>query len=125
MGRGPVDRDEVTRVREELELVLLQEEVTWCQKSCLEWIASGDRNTKFFHLRTLCRRKRNIILMLKNTANEWVEDQDELKAMAMGVFQLLYTDEGGDLQYLPADFPLIESSLLEEVDKSLTSEEMA
>ncbi|CAL1407206.1 unnamed protein product [Linum trigynum] len=58
--------------REDLETILFQEELLWYQKSRLEWIVSGDRNTAYFHARTLKRRKRNRILVLKNNEGDWV-----------------------------------------------------
>lgn len=49
----------------ELEVVLEQEEVIWFQKSREKWVVHGDRNTKFFHMSTVIRRRRNRVEMLK------------------------------------------------------------
>ena len=49
----------------EFEIVLEQEEVIWFQKLREKWIAHGDRNTKFFHMSTIIRRRRNQVDMQK------------------------------------------------------------
>lgn len=50
-----------SNLKQDLDLVLQQEESLWHQKSRSEWIQLGDLNTSFFHLRTIRRRKRNKI----------------------------------------------------------------
>lgn len=64
--------------------ILEQEELLWFQKSRIQWYQAGERNTRFFHLSTVCRRRRNKIYMLKNEGGEWVFVQDDLKAMVTG-----------------------------------------
>lgn len=46
--------------------VLMQEEVMCLQKSRVDWLRYGDRNTKFFHTMILVRRRHNKIEMLKD-----------------------------------------------------------
>ncbi|XP_039035459.1 uncharacterized protein LOC120171922 [Hibiscus syriacus] len=43
----------------EYQLVLNQEEILWFQKARLDWMLKGERNTKFFHLTTMVRRRYN------------------------------------------------------------------
>ncbi|XP_030945010.1 uncharacterized protein LOC115969488 [Quercus lobata] len=43
----------------DLDLVLNQEKELWALKSRVNWLVQGDRNTAFFHVSTLVRRKRN------------------------------------------------------------------
>jgi hypothetical protein len=44
--------------------LLEQEEMMWRQRSRLQWLAAGDKNTRFFHLRASQRRKKNRIAEL-------------------------------------------------------------
>ncbi|XP_031124340.1 uncharacterized protein LOC116027055 [Ipomoea triloba] len=44
------------KIRKELEETLQQEEILWFQQAREEWIASGDRNTKFYHAATKCKK---------------------------------------------------------------------
>lgn len=43
----------------ELDTILSQEEELWDLKSWVNWMIQGDRNTAFYHVSTLVRRKRN------------------------------------------------------------------
>lgn len=76
---------------QELEIVLEQEEMVWFQKSREKWVTQGDRNTKFFHLSTVIRRRRNRIEMLKDNEGCWVSDVKDLEKLAVEFFTRLYS----------------------------------
>ena len=61
-------RQKEKQLIEEFNNTLVQEELLWFQKSREQWVKFGDRNTKFFHVQTLVRRKHNKIhgLFLKD-----------------------------------------------------------
>ena len=46
--------------------MLFKEEALWAQKSRCQWLSQGDKSTRYFHLSTLARRRRNTILALKD-----------------------------------------------------------
>jgi hypothetical protein len=58
------------------------------------WLAAGDRNTRFFHLRASKRRKRNRITRLKKLDGQFTEDENELKSIVYQFYENLYTSEG-------------------------------
>lgn len=71
------------KLRRELDDVLHQEEMIWFQKSRLEAIEDGDRNTRFFHLSTVMRRKYNRIDMLQEHDGSWVTKPDQVRSMVV------------------------------------------
>ncbi|KAL8152543.1 hypothetical protein V2J09_010303 [Rumex salicifolius] len=84
---------EEERVAAELDLVLNQEELLWLQKSREKWIREGDRNTSFFHLSTIVRRRRNRVEMLRDDSGSWVTDQGRLEEMAVDFYRNLYSPD--------------------------------
>lgn len=54
--------------------VVQQEETYWYQQAKSNWVNMGDKNTRFFHQATLCRRRRNRISALMDQNHNWVYD---------------------------------------------------
>jgi hypothetical protein len=69
-------------LQHQLTTTLYQEECLWYQKSRGKWITDGDRNTKYYHSKTIVRRRCNKIVSLRSGAGEWIEDQETLSNMA-------------------------------------------
>jgi len=70
-----------------------REEVMWKQHSRILWLAEGDKNTKFFHLRASMRKRRNKIKRLKRPDGQFTENEGELKTVVSDFYGLLYTSE--------------------------------
>ena len=51
----------------------------------------GDRNTSFYHISTLVRRKRNIISTIMSNTGEWVHEEMAVKEVILNGFSELYT----------------------------------
>ncbi|XP_019157557.1 PREDICTED: uncharacterized protein LOC109154147 [Ipomoea nil] len=54
------------KLRKELEDILYQEELLWFQRSREVWIASGDRNTRYYHTATAVKKGSSRISSLKD-----------------------------------------------------------
>ncbi|KAM1836892.1 hypothetical protein ACFX13_019061 [Malus domestica] len=50
----------------QLDSLLGREETYWSQRSRVQWLQEGDRNTKFFHLRVSNRKRKNTIKGLRD-----------------------------------------------------------
>lgn len=90
-----VQTDELLRKEEDLikafDVVLEQEEVLWFQKSRENWIALGDRNTKYFHTSTIIRRRQNRVEMLRNEEGSWISSTHELEKLAVNYYKRVYS----------------------------------
>ncbi|XP_061357137.1 uncharacterized protein LOC133301519 [Gastrolobium bilobum] len=77
----------------EMNRVMDQEEALWFQKARCNWLADGDRNTRFYHTTTIIRRARNKILELKNDEGHPVREEENLKKLIIKFFKNLFTEE--------------------------------
>ncbi|KAF7839228.1 ribonuclease H [Senna tora] len=91
------------RLAKELESVLDQEEALWFQKARCQWIRDGDRNTRYYHTKTISHRRRNKILMLKNNSGDWIEDLEEIKRTIVSFYKELFKE---DLEQRSISFPV-------------------
>ncbi|KAL4328991.1 hypothetical protein AHAS_Ahas13G0255400 [Arachis hypogaea] len=88
--------DALSLIQEERELqaeysnLLMQEELFWYQKSREHWVKFGDRNTKFFHMQTIMRRKRNKVQGLFLEDGRWSTDPQELEECAIEFYRDLF-----------------------------------
>ncbi|XP_061347266.1 uncharacterized protein LOC133292825 [Gastrolobium bilobum] len=83
-----------------LDHVLEEEELLWFQKSRHNWIMDGDKNTKFYHLRTVIRRSSNKISRLRCETNQWIENVNELKDHVCSFYKTLFTEDIEERRWL-------------------------
>jgi hypothetical protein len=46
------------KLHDELNDILKKEELMWCQRSRAKWLSDGVRNTKYYHIKTVVRRRK-------------------------------------------------------------------
>ncbi|KAL5857773.1 hypothetical protein ACOSQ3_005231 [Xanthoceras sorbifolium] len=92
-------RHEITRTRRrilvagsetKLNKLLCQDEEYWRQRARTSWLASGDKNTTYFHFKSNQRRKRNTLLGLFNSAGEWKYDIGDIKVVVHDYFKSIF-----------------------------------
>ncbi|KAL7177287.1 hypothetical protein ACSBR2_030606 [Camellia fascicularis] len=77
-------KDEVWKLRKRREWI-------WLQKSRLNWVLKGDKNTRFFHIMASRRQSRNLIDSLKINGI-FYEDPVEMKKAVWVHFKELFTE---------------------------------
>ena len=93
----------------ELHEWLLRDEMVWKQKSRKIWLKEGDRNSKFFHLSMIIRRRRNSIDVVRNQSGLWITEKKEINEFFLENFKQVFTEEEVDF---PADLEnLIQPSI--------------
>ena len=83
-----------TKIRDKIVELNYREEVMWQQRSRINWLAEGDWNTRFFHLRATLHRKKNKITKLKTPIGGVTKVQEEMGISATSFYKELYRSEG-------------------------------
>ncbi|GKB93241.1 reverse transcriptase [Tanacetum coccineum] len=63
-------------LQNEIKELYAREEIMWRQRSRIQWLKEGDKNTQFFHARATSRRKRNNLLKLRTEDGRYLCDTD-------------------------------------------------
>lgn len=105
-------------LKEDLEMAMPREEMYLHQRSRLNWISYGDRNTAFFHATMIQRRQRNQLSKLRVEGGSWVSSDREINEQLHDYFSSLFQATG------PRNFDLIlgqvEASVSQSMNISLT-----
>ncbi|PNY04054.1 ribonuclease H, partial [Trifolium pratense] len=105
--------------------VLAQEEMMWYQKSREKWVKFGNKNTRFFHIQSVIRSRRNKIASLQ-IDGIWCSDEEVLRRSALAYFQNLFQQDistnPNSLQF--TSFPQISTDLYENLGSPPSMEEI-
>jgi len=63
-----------------------QEEIFWKQKSRVQWLKEGERNTKFFYRSTIANQTHNRISSIKNEDGQIQQTHEEIEAVLVKHF---------------------------------------
>jgi hypothetical protein len=81
--------------KEQRKMTLLkQEEETWRQKSRVNWLAAGDRNTNFFHAYANSRKQLNTIWDITKGDGTTITNSSDLQKEVGTYFQNLFKAQG-------------------------------
>ena len=84
----------------ELNEWLEREEVKWHQKSRELWLKEGDQNSKFFHLSTVVRRRKNQIAEIQLENGNWIHSRNEISNYFTQYFSSIFQSSN---PHIPAD----------------------
>ncbi|MCH86446.1 hypothetical protein A2U01_0007303, partial [Trifolium medium] len=114
------------KLQTELSEILKKEELMWFQRSRAKWLIDGDRNTRYYHLKTISRRRRNNIVMLKNDQGDWIEDNIQLQELVNNYYKQLFKLNVQDTRWQQTmiTFPELNSEEIENLGSEITNDEV-
>jgi hypothetical protein len=114
------------KLQEDLSDILKKEELMWFQRSRAKWLADGDRNTRYYHLKTINRRRKNNILMLRDGNGKWIDDVDELHDMVNNFYKDLFSVQMNHIEWIPSIFtyPILDETLKSKLDAPIVDLEV-
>lgn len=72
---------------------LCREELAWFQRTKDRWLANGDRNIRFYHIKALQLRCRKKVHTVKDVNGTWLTDVVEIATASREFFHQLYTPD--------------------------------
>jgi hypothetical protein len=113
-------------LQNQLRDILKKEELMWFQRSRAKWLTDGDRNTRYYHLKTINRRRRNNILMLRNSDGQWIEEVDQLQRMMNDFYQHLFLANHYSMEWSKTNitYPCLEENEIAALAAPITNKEV-
>ena len=81
---------EIQNLETQIQRHLMEDEVYWKQRSRVDWLKAGDKNTKIFHAKASSRRRKNKIEGVEDEAGNWIGEKD-VASRFCEYFQDLFT----------------------------------
>ncbi|XP_058733806.1 uncharacterized protein LOC131605475 [Vicia villosa] len=113
------------KLQKELRSILNQEELMWYY-SRARWLVDGDRNTKYYHMQTISRRKRNRINMLRDDNGNWITKHEELKDHVTKFYKALFARNNNWCNWKQTDINFLELSMdaIHQLGKDISIDEV-
>lgn len=110
----------------EFQMVLRDEESLWHQKVRSDSLSWGDRNTNYFHMSVISKRRKNRISGLYIADKGWSMDEMILKEEVVSFFQNLYSKPCDDLnvKHFSRGFPILSAQKLARMEAVVLDEEV-
>ena len=81
----------IKQLKEEINVLMDRENRMWNQRSRILWLKNGDGNTKFFHTRASHRFRKNVILGIEDSHDEWKVEPNDIGVVLINFYQELFT----------------------------------
>ena len=83
----------VSWVKEEKHIdgLFLEQEIYWKQRSRIDWLSKGDKNTKIFYAKASSRKRKNKIQGILDENENWTEEEEDVERIFCNYFANLFT----------------------------------
>uniref|UniRef100_A0A803QNQ9 Reverse transcriptase domain-containing protein n=1 Tax=Cannabis sativa TaxID=3483 RepID=A0A803QNQ9_CANSA len=92
------DANKANDLQKSLDALLVKEEIFWKQRSRVNWLKAGDKNTKYFHNRASARKRTNFIKFLTLDDNSQVTSLNDITTTFAHFYTELFTSQGTNLE---------------------------
>ena len=118
--------DSVVELRRDLNVLLDKVNRMWAQRSRIQWLTNGDRNTGYFHGVATQQKRKNFIKGIQNPSDEWVTDENPVSDTFFEFYSRLFTSPmPHDIErVLDGVQPVVDSSMNAKLTKAYTREEV-
>ncbi|OMO52105.1 reverse transcriptase [Corchorus capsularis] len=113
-------KEELAILKREVDELWQMEERFWHQRSRLNWINYGDRNTHFFHSTTVQRRRRNSITRIMNNDGVWLTEEEEIRNFILNSYKELF--RAGELEDVEEVLDSVERVITPEMNEALSKQ---
>lgn len=121
-------REEMDQISAEIEKLTDMEETHWKQRSRVNWLGQGDRNTAYFHGYASGRKKKNNIRSLQDDRGLMVFEDLEKARVIKDYFNGLFTTNGiarSDLdEILACNIPRVPDDICKKLEEPFTADEI-
>ena len=97
-------------------------ETYWRQRSRVQWLKEGDRNTSFFHRRASNRRCRNRVKGLTDSSGQWTSDPKEVADILISYYENIFKSEHVDPAALEVVLATVQKKVTTDMNKDLLAE---
>lgn len=90
---GTVSKEEENELQQRHQRYLLMNEAYWLQRARIDWMASGDNNSRFFHAMAISRKRRNQINAILTKEEEWETSPRGITRLFVAHYKAIYTKQ--------------------------------
>ncbi|XP_012853800.1 PREDICTED: uncharacterized protein LOC105973324 [Erythranthe guttata] len=83
-------KKELRELRKKLEHLYNDNDAYWKQRSRIQWMREGDRNTKFFHAKATARKRANTVDKLKDKHGNWQTRGEDIEGVIAEYFDHIF-----------------------------------
>ncbi|KAK3228886.1 hypothetical protein Dsin_000767 [Dipteronia sinensis] len=80
----------IREIERNIDILMEKEEAYWKQRSRVEWLQCGVKNTRYFHWRASARRSRNEINGMYDMSGNWCVSYTDIKQIVVGYFSGMF-----------------------------------
>ncbi|KAF4365087.1 hypothetical protein G4B88_018267 [Cannabis sativa] len=111
-----VRMDEVKRLEVKLNDLLSREECYWKLRSRADWLALGDRNTKYFHNKATGRKKKNAIVEIMTEDGRRLSTEEDIVSEIERYFGTIFSSASPSMQQVADECTCVSGSLASQAE---------